>query len=63
MDNVDEKIIKEMEKAIDLFIEESASQYTTHELNEKFSTGEKAINLLFEYIAMKAKEGNTTICH
>jgi len=61
MNNVDENMIKEMEIAIDSFIEESASQYTAQELSEKFRTGEKAIDLLYEYVEMKAKEGNATI--
>lgn len=61
MNNLDENMIKEMEIAIDSFIEESASQYTAQELSEKFSTGEKAIDLLYEYVEMKAKEGNATI--
>lgn len=61
MNNVDENMIKEMEIAIDSFIEESASQYTAQELSEKFTTGEKAIDLLYEYVEMKAKEGNATI--
>jgi len=54
-------MIKEMEIAIDSSIEESASQYTAQELSEKFSTGEKAIDLLYEYVEMKAKQGNDTI--
>ncbi len=61
MDNVDEHMRRNMENAIDSFIKESASQYNAQELNEKFSTGEKAISLLYEYIEMKAKEGKTTI--
>lgn len=61
MNNVDENMIKEMEIAIDSFIEESASQYTAQEVSEKFSTGEKAIDLLYEYVEMKTKEGNATI--
>ena len=50
-----------MEKAIDSFIEESASQRTAKELNEMFSTGEKVVDLLRAYIERKAKEAQTTI--
>ncbi len=63
MENLDDAMIKNMEIAIDSFIDESASTYSKGELNEKFSTGEKAINLLYEYIEMKAKveENNLTL--
>jgi phage tail tape-measure protein len=50
-----------MEKAIDSFIEESASQYTAQELYEMFSTGEKAVDLLRAYIERKAKEAQNTV--
>ncbi len=56
MENIDDEMIRNMELAIDSFIDESASKYSKSEINEKFSTGEKAINLLHEYIGMKAKK-------
>ena len=61
MSSVDESMKPKMEKAIDSFIEESASQYTAQELNETFSTGEKAVDLLRAYIERKAKEGQNTV--
>ena len=63
MENTDDEMIKNMEIAIDSFIDESVSTYSKGEINEKFSTGEKAINLLYEYIEMKAKmdEKNSTL--
>ncbi len=60
MENVDDEMIKNMENAIDSFIDESASAYTKNEINEKFSTGEKAIKLLQEYTEMKAGEESET---
>ena len=59
--NVDESMRRKMEKAIDSFIEGSASQYTAQELSEKFSTGEKAVDLLRDYIETKAKETQSAI--
>jgi len=61
MTSVDGSMKPKMEKAIDSFIEESASQYTAQELNEMFSTGEKAVDLLRAYIERKAKEGQNTV--
>ncbi len=64
MENIDDEMIKNMEIAIDSFIDESATTYSKGEINEKFSTGEKAINLLYEYIEMKAKmEGKNSTLH
>jgi len=64
MENIDDEIIKNMEIAIDSFIDESASTYSKDEINERFSTGEKAINLFYEYIEMKAKvEGKNRTLH
>lgn len=45
MENIDDEMIKNLEIAIDSFIDESASTCSKGEINEKFSTGEKAINL------------------
>ena len=61
MDSIDGSMKVKMEKAIDSFIEESASQYTAHELNAKFRSGEKASDLLREYIEQKSKESKITI--
>ncbi len=61
MENIDDEMIKNMEIAIDSFIDDS-STYTKDEINEKFSSGEKAINLLYEYIQMKAI-GKTRTLH
>lgn len=44
-----------METAIDSFVDERVSAYSKSEINEKFSTGEKAIKLLYEYIEMRVK--------
>jgi len=64
MKNIDDDMIKNMENAIDSFIDESASTYSKGEINEKFSTGEKAIKLLYEYIEMKAnREGKNPTLH
>ncbi len=64
MENIDDEMIKNMEIAIDSFIDESATTYSKGEINEKFSTGEKAIKLLYEYIEMKAKgEGKNPTLH
>ena len=60
MRNNNERMISKMECAIDSFIEESASQYTNQKLSEKFSSGEKAVNLLYAYIEHKAKEEQNT---
>lgn len=60
MSSIDESMKQKMEKAIDSFIDESASQYTAQELNEMFSSGEKAIALLRAYIERKAKEAKNT---
>ncbi len=60
MENIDDETIKNMEIAIDSFID-AASTYTKDEINEKFSSGEKAINLLYEYIQMKAIGENRTL--
>ncbi len=60
MENIDDEMIKNMEIAIDSFIDD-ASTYTKDEINEKFNSGEEAINLLFEYIQMKAVGKNRTL--
>jgi hypothetical protein len=64
MKSIDNEMIKNMETATDSFIDESASKYSKSEINEKFSTGEKAIKLLYEYIEMKAKrDGRNSTLH
>lgn len=61
MGNLDDDKKLKMEKSIDSFILESASQYTYQELLEKFSTSKSAIGLLYEYIEMKANSKNTSM--
>ena len=58
--NNNEGMISKMECAIDSSIEESVGQYTNQELSEKFSSGEKAVNLRHAYIEHKAKEEQNT---
>ncbi len=54
MKDVDAEMKKNMEIAIDSFVDESVSTYTKNEIAEKFSTSEKAYALLDEFIEMKA---------
>ena len=45
-------------------LKEKLNRFSKSEINEKFSTGEKAIKLLYEYIEMKAKrEGKNPTLH
>ncbi len=60
MENIDDEMIKNMEIAMDSFIDD-ASTYTKDEINEKFSSGEKAFNLLYEYIQKKAIAKNRSL--
>ncbi len=60
MENIDDEMIKNMEIAIDSFIDD-ASTYTKDEINEKFSSGEKAFNFLYEYIQKKAIAKNRSL--
>ncbi len=61
MNNIDEKMKKMMEKAIDSFIEERVSTFTSPELNDKFSNGKKAIDELYKYIEEKGKQEKFTL--
>ena len=61
MKTIDDEMKNKMETAIDSFVDDSVSQYSKSEISEKFSDGEKAIKFFFEYVKMKANEGNRTI--